>query len=118
MNGQPRGLIYHDAQQPNGDVVEEHFPDDAGGNLHKIEDWFEFNDAGAGHSVITARLLNYMLDGQKSAARYRWNFRPRAAENPNDFTNLFALADAVATAEASYASFAMPSSKAWSEATR
>ena len=31
MNGQPRGLIYHDAQQPNGDVVEEHFPDDAGG---------------------------------------------------------------------------------------
>ena len=67
------------------------------GNLHKIEDWFEFDDAGAGHSVITARLLNYTLDGQKSAARYRWNFRPRAAEAPNDFTNLFALADAVAT---------------------
>ena len=46
VNGQQRGPIYEDAQQPNCDVVDEWFPDDNDGDLHKIEDWFEFDDSG------------------------------------------------------------------------
>jgi len=97
FNGQHRGLIYYDCQQPNGDYIEQYFPNDSEGHLHKIEDWFEFDDAGQGHTAVTARLLKHVLDGKKHAPRYRWNFRPRAVKgSPNDFDDLFALVDAVA----------------------
>ncbi len=97
LNGQQRGLLYYDYQQPNREVLDTYYADDPNGNLHKIEDWFEFDDAGSGQSYTTARLENYTLNGKKIPARYRWNFRPRArgVSSPNDFTNLFALVDAL-----------------------
>ncbi len=94
MNGQPRAMIYFDHQQPNQDIVDEYFPNDASGRLHKIEDWFEFDDAGAGFSIITCTLQNFVVGGQKRAERYRWTWRPRARTNPNDFADLFTLVDA------------------------
>ena len=96
VNGQQRGMIYHDGQQPNGDVIEEYFPNDTNGHLHKIEDWFEFDDTGSGFSYITATLQNFTVNGQERTERYRWNWRPRAVGgSPNDFNDLFALVNAV-----------------------
>jgi hypothetical protein len=96
LNGQPRGMIYFDHQQPNRDVLREYFPDDFRGRLHKIEDWFEFDDAGAGQNIITARLTDFQLGGVKRTERYRWTWRRRAVStSPNDFADLFALVDAV-----------------------
>ncbi|HXG46860.1 MAG TPA: lamin tail domain-containing protein, partial [Methylomirabilota bacterium] len=95
MNGQPRGMIYFDHQQPNQDVIEAYYPGDANGRLHKIEDWFEFNDAGAGFNYITCTLQNFLVGGEKRTERYRWTWRPRARTAPNDFADLFALVDAV-----------------------
>jgi regulation of enolase protein 1 (concanavalin A-like superfamily) len=94
LNGQFRGMIYFDHQQPSQDIVDEYFPNDADGRLHKIEDWFEFDDAGAGFSIITCTLQNFLVGGQKRAERYRWNWRPRAHTAPNDFSDLFTLVDA------------------------
>jgi hypothetical protein len=97
VNGQRRGMIYFDHQQPNGDYLDEYFAQDRSGKLFKIEDWFEFDDVGNGFEVQTARLLNYTTTGGvKKTARYRYNFRPRAVTgSPNDFSDLFLLVDAV-----------------------
>jgi len=94
LNGQPRGMVYFDHQQPNQDIIETYFPNDPSGNLHKIEDWFEFDDAGSGFSIITSTLQNYVVAGQKRTERYRWTWRPRARSEPNDFSDLFAAVDA------------------------
>ncbi len=98
FNGQQRGNVYEDSQQPSGEVVTQFFPDDDKGSLHKIEDWFEFNDSGDGKlGNVDATLEDFTTAGAaKKTARYRWNWRPRAVrESANDFTNLFTLVDAM-----------------------
>lgn len=97
VNGNHRGTIYEDCLQPNSDTVDQWFPDDAEGNLYKIDDWFEFDDAASGFSNIDATLQNFTTTGgQKKTARYRWNWRKRAVkESANDYSTLFALVDAL-----------------------
>ena len=95
LNGQQRGMLYFDHVQPSSEVLDAYFPDDSEGRLHKIEDWFEFDDGGSGFDYITALMQNYVVNGQKRVERYRWNFRPRARTHPNDFEDLMALVDAV-----------------------
>jgi hypothetical protein len=94
LNGQRRGMIYFDHQQPNTDLIDEYFPNDADGRLHKIEDWFEFDDAGNGFSIITCTLENFAVAGQKRPERYRFTWRPRARTAPNDFADVFTIVDA------------------------
>jgi hypothetical protein len=97
FNGQQRSNVYEDAQQPDRDVVNEFFPDDHNGDLHKIEDWFEFDDTGDSKlGNVDATLQNFTTTGgAKKIARYRWNWRPRGyGESGSAFTNLFALVDA------------------------
>ena len=97
FNGQQRGNVYEDAQQPNREVVSQYFPDDADGSFHKIEDWFEFDDSGDNRiGNVDATLENFTTTGGvKKTARYRWTWRPRGVrESANDFTNLFTLVDA------------------------
>lgn len=98
FNGVQRGNVYEDAQQPNRDVVTQFFPDDNNGHLHKIEDWFEFDNTGDNKlGNVDATLQNFTTSGGvKKTARYRWNWRPRAVrESANDFTHLWTLVDAM-----------------------
>lgn len=98
LNGVQRGNVYEDAQQPNRDVIAQFFPDDDAGSLHKIEDWFEFDDSGDNKlNNVDATLEVFTTSGgEKKVARYRWNWRPRAVrESANNFTNLFTLVDAM-----------------------
>lgn len=92
VNGVRRGTIYDDTQQPNGDMLEQYFPGDDGVELRKVESWFEFADDGQTQSSTYARLTRVNAsDGSVDAKRYRWNWRPRATRDPNDwfhFTNL------------------------------
>ena len=102
FNGQQRGNVYEDAQQPNREVVSQYFLDDAAGSFHKIEDWFEFDDSGDSQTGNTdATLQDFTTTGgAKKTARYRWSWRPRGVrESVNDFTNLFSLVDAVNAAQ-------------------
>lgn len=102
VNGNRRGAIYEDCFQPNGDMVEAMFPEDEDGNLHKVDDWFEFDDAASSFSNVDATLQNFTTTGgAKKMARYRWNWRPRAVRrSANEFAPLFALVDAMNTSDA------------------
>jgi hypothetical protein len=79
-------------------VVDEWFADDNHGDLHKIEDLFEFDTTGDNKLFnVDATLQNFTTTaGAKKLARYRWNWRKRAvSDSANAYTNLFALVDAV-----------------------
>jgi hypothetical protein len=97
VNGNRRGTIYEDTQQPNSEAIREFFPEDTDGDLHKIEDWFEFGDIPSNHEFnVDATLQNFTTTGgAKKLARYRWNWRKRATDAPNNYTNFFRLVDAV-----------------------
>jgi hypothetical protein len=97
INGVRRAQMFEDAQQPNGDMTDEFYPEGADGNLHKVQLWFEFDDAAVSFTSNGASLANYTTSGgQKKVARYRWTFAKRAVQDSaSNFTNLFTLVDAV-----------------------
>ena len=105
VNGLRRSTVYHDAQQPNGDFVDQWYPDDTNGDLHKIQLGFEFGDQayGAsepGYAVVGANLARYTTTGGvKKQARYRatWPLRSAAPQEQNDYTNLYTLVETVLT---------------------
>ena len=97
VNGQRRGSVYEDIQQPGSDTVAEWFSGDDQGSLWKTDCWNEFDNAG---SRLDPCLLNtlevFNSGGVRKVARYRWNWRPRAVRgSANDFSDLFSLVDAV-----------------------
>ena len=96
VNGVRRAEMFEDVQQPNGDLVDEYFPDGKNGDLHKVQLWFEFDDPAVNFSANGASLQNFTTTGgQKKLARYRWTFARRAApDSMSNYTNLFALVDA------------------------
>ena len=104
VNGTRRGITYDDAQQPGKEMVAEWFPDDAGGEVHKIQLWFEFDAAGSSFSSLGADLNRYNTPRVGSTAtikkkeRYRWTWPLRAyGDDPNNYTNLYSLVEAVNT---------------------
>jgi hypothetical protein len=99
INGVRRGQLLEDGQQPNRDMADQWYPEGEGGNLHKIQLWFEFDALASGFSTVGASLGNFTTTGgAKKLARYRWNWAARAfRETANNYTNLFALMDAATT---------------------
>lgn len=96
VNSSKRGPVYEDTQQPGSAYLRNWSPGDDDGNLHKIEDWFEFSSGGEMEFNSDAILQDFRrADGSPNVARYRWNFRPRAVqESAHDFAALFRLIDA------------------------
>ncbi len=90
-----RGSIYEDSQQVNSDLIESWSPESPGGDLYKIEQWFEFNDAFGTTQVGPPRLEPYLTTGGvPKLARYRWNWLQRAVDDSaNDYSSLFELLD-------------------------
>ncbi len=106
ITDRPGNFIFEDAQQPNGDEVEEWFPDDTEGQLFKIEDWFEFPDNGYDFTANNDADLSrrtIVINGQTNLyiAPYRYMFRLRslgAGESANNYQTFFAVVDAVSPA--------------------
>ena len=101
----PGNFIFEDVQQPNSDMIEQHFPGQ-GGQLFKVDDWFEFEPNGFDiHANNDADLIRrtVMIDGVPTlqAAPYRFMFRKRAigSGSANDYSEIFALIDATSPAE-------------------
>jgi autotransporter-associated beta strand protein len=102
VNGNRRnGNLMEDTQLPNGDVVKEHFPNDSGGLLYKMQPWFEMGAIPSGDSIpyknnAWCNLIPYTTTGSvKKTARYRWNFEiRRTPDSYSDYTNVFSLIDA------------------------
>jgi hypothetical protein len=105
VNGQRRGLLMEDTQTPDSDVVKEHFPNDAGGWLYKMQPWFEFAPQPSGYSIgfqafSGCTLLPYTTTGgAQKVARYRYDYLVRRTPgSASDFTNVFALVEAAGSA--------------------
>jgi hypothetical protein len=103
VNGIRRGTLMEDTQVPNGDVTEELFPGDTGGDLYKLQSWNEFDRTTSGRMDFTPQswctLSNYLTTGgTRKLARYRWNFLPRSAHiTANRYQPVFDLLEALRT---------------------
>ena len=105
FNAAQRGSLFHDAQQPNGGYINQWFPDDPDGDLHKIQFGFEFGDQAygsgeTGYAIVGASLGRYTTTGGVfKQARYRqtWPLRSASPTEQNDYTNIFALVTAAQT---------------------
>ncbi|MGC8887034.1 MAG: lamin tail domain-containing protein, partial [Verrucomicrobiia bacterium] len=107
VNGVRRGTLMEDMQTPNGDVIEEYFPNDKDGFLYKLQPWFEMNDAETGsmafNNISWCTLNKYTttvngVPGQHKLARYRVNYLARSYKGTgSNFTNVFNLVDAANT---------------------
>ncbi len=96
--GSNSNAIYTDIQQPNSDSVREWYPDRDGGHLVKGSYWHEFDDNGARIDPATPPTNQVFNgeDGERSLARYRWNWRLRAVQgSPNDYSEIFSRIDAL-----------------------
>jgi spore coat protein CotH len=101
VNGNRRGPLMEDAQVPGSDIVKEHWPNDDGGYLYKMQPWFEFEPLPSGATInfnnnAWCNLMPYTTTGgAEKVARYRYNFEiRRTADSYSDFTNVFSLIDA------------------------
>ncbi|MDX1951523.1 MAG: lamin tail domain-containing protein [Verrucomicrobiota bacterium] len=100
-----RVSIFEDSQQPNQDMLDQWFSNDPDGDLYKIEDWFEFNDAfgfqnidGTLDPFFTTNLITNQKEYKRE--RYRWTFRKRAVSDSfHDYDDLFKLVDALNQAD-------------------
>lgn len=98
VNGGRKGTIFEDAEQPSGESVEQYQRSATGGTLYKIEDWFEFDDAGSAQNYFNANLPQTSttvngVSGLKKMARYRWNWRVRSQADPNTYQPVYTLTD-------------------------
>jgi len=97
VNGVRRGVIYEDAEQPSGDYVEKWFPNNADGDLYKMEvQWRNYQEPVIQAGYLNCTMENFVRpDGSKNQARYRWTWLKRAADgSANDFSTLYDLIDA------------------------
>ncbi len=103
-NGNRQGTIYEDTEEPDGDYARAWTPDYGKGDLHKIEDWFEFDDSASSFSNVDATLQKFTTTGGAlKLARYRWDWRLRSPkDSASNYTNLFALVEAANREDAAY----------------
>ncbi len=100
INGTQRQTVFEDTQQPNGDWIDEYWPGDNDGNLHKAQDWIEFGDDGASFGTtlrahLTKRITTAAVH-KNASYRYQWAARSLAT-SANNWTPLNTLVDAFAT---------------------
>ena len=103
VNGTKRNTVMEDTQRPNQDMVQQWFPNDPDGDLHKIQLRYESDDSAR---TTTTGLKSASLelrtnpDETLQIAAYRWNWAPRSDEvTANDFAPLSRLVEAVNTSE-------------------
>ncbi len=96
--GRRRGILMEDTQRPNGDMVNQWYPEDADGDLYKIQVRYE-SDSQARTPVESqpaSLTLRVAPDGSKRPTDYRWNWTPQNDDTTLDqFGPIFALVDAV-----------------------
>ena len=106
INGTRYFYLYHDAQQPDSDVVHQFFSNDDDGLIIKSSEFNEADDTGA--NIVGARLFNelgrFVADDELRTARYRWDWRPRGVDTQLDFSDLFHLVNTVNTNQVHYES--------------
>jgi hypothetical protein len=96
-----RGGVFEAVLQPAGDYLAQWSFGDSQGEFYKIDRAFEFSDAGGTAADPMPQLQVFttpnLREGgtMKKTERYRWNWLKRSFDTANNYTNLFALADAL-----------------------
>ena len=95
VNGRDNG-IYEDVQKIDGDYVNKWFPNDTGGYIHKIDDYFEYTSNGTGHTNLDEGLK---FDSRHPLLKetYRWGFEKRSHRENDSWDHLFDFAVAMNT---------------------
>ncbi len=110
INGNRMSPLMEDSQVPDGDMINEYYPNDNNGFLYKNNAWFEFQPlVGSGaynggglppNNNQWCTLNKYTttvggVAGQPNLPRYRWNYWIRQfPDSANNFTNIYALINA------------------------
>jgi hypothetical protein len=97
VNGTQRQTVFEDTQQPGGAWINEYWPTDDDGHLHKAQDWIEYADDGATFQTdIRATLTKRATTGgAHKTASYRYQWSARSVEgSANDWADLTTLIDA------------------------
>ena len=97
INGVTRQTVFEDSQQPGGEWIDEYWPDDNNGNLHKAQDWIEYgNDGGSFETNLRALFTKATTtQGAHKTAAYRYQWAPRSVSgSSNDWAALTQLVDA------------------------
>ncbi|OGV42537.1 MAG: hypothetical protein A2X46_04530 [Lentisphaerae bacterium GWF2_57_35] len=102
LNGIQHPFAYADTHHVESDYLSTWYPDRDGGELFKVDDWFEFNSFNANDFASeNADLGVYATTGGlKKKARYRWCWENKSNQ---DYTHLFELVDAAHLPDAAYA---------------
>jgi hypothetical protein len=91
-----RSQVFEAVWQPGGSFVRAWSPQDPDGPFFKIDQAFEFSDAGGNLTSPGPMLRNYTTTGgRKKREAYRWNFDYRSTDRVNDYTDIFSLVDAL-----------------------
>jgi hypothetical protein len=91
-----RQATFEAVVQPDGSFISEWSPNDDQGEFFKIERAFEFTDSATLSADPEPRLQNFTTTGGvKKREKYRWNFMFRSTGRRDDYTNIFALVDAL-----------------------
>ncbi len=99
-----RGGVFEAAIQPGTDFLKQWSPGDSEGDFFRIDRAFEFNDGGGRIADPQPQLRVYTTPDlenggvKKKTEKYRWYWLKRAFESANDYTNVFAMADALSIA--------------------
>jgi hypothetical protein len=98
-----RGGIADAVLKPDGEYLKAWWPNEASDLFFRVDRGYEFSDAGSTIAdpmptlevFTTPDLQHSRTNLVKKTARYRWNWDQRAYVSNNDYTNFFALVDAV-----------------------
>ncbi len=91
-----RQTIFEAVNQPASEFLKAWMPSDPNGDFFKVDRGFEFDDGGSLVADPEPTLQVFTTTGgAKKLARYRWNWNKRAGSDPNNYTNIFNLVDAV-----------------------
>ena len=91
-----RQAVFEACLRPGKRLLNAWMSADPNGQFFKIDRAFEFNDGGGLIADPEPRLQNFTTTGgAKKTEKYRWNFDFRATDPVNNYTNLFALVDAL-----------------------
>ncbi len=100
VNGVQRQTVFEDTQQPGGEMIDEYWPGDNDGHLHKAQDWIEFADNGTTFQTdLRAHLTKRATTGgAHKLASYRYQWSARSVEgSANDWSDFTTLVDAFNT---------------------
>ncbi|MDP6545922.1 MAG: lamin tail domain-containing protein, partial [Phycisphaerae bacterium] len=98
INERAKTPIYSDSHSPNDNYVNAYWSSGTDGELFKIDDWFEFNDASQVNKEFNSdgQMQQYLTGGEKNQGRYRWSWRKEPLEGfDDDYSNFFDLVDAM-----------------------